>query len=175
MANVKINNLLLNGLAKHFRNGGEDSEEAIAAALGVTKDIPATVAAYRAALVEKFPTEFGAEPEDDGLGEDDDQPVEQGPPPPIAESQAKAAALFRASRRFILRNPDGTDTVLEVVRETSKAVILAPTRVRQPVTVMLKGKPVEVDLAELKTLPGNSERHGVPVARLIEIAELALA
>ncbi len=178
MANTTINQSLVNKLAGHLRKDGSDDDATVAELLGIKS---ALVAAYKEALAEKFPLEFGLADDDDGLGADID--LELGDPEPEAPKPAPVAAKptpaktppLAAPKRFLLRNEAGLDTQLEVIAETSKAVVLGIPKVRIPVTVILKGKTVDLDLAELRTLPGNAERHGFPVARLIELAEAALA
>jgi hypothetical protein len=62
---------------------------------------------------------------------------------------------------------------LEVVSRTDKTVVLAVKAPKDLVTIVVKGKTVEVDLLRLRELPPTSIQHGVEVSRLIQLAELA--
>jgi hypothetical protein len=177
MANLTINQSLVNKLADHFRKGGEDDDKVLTSLLGLRRNIPEYLAGYRQAILDKFPSEFGQE--DEGLGSDDealgeDEPVAEAPPAPRKQVEPPNPT-GAAAKKFIFRQDNGVDLELEVVKETSKAIVLGVPKVKIPVTIILRGNPLEVDLAELRALPGNAERHGVPVARLIVLAEAAQA
>lgn len=62
---------------------------------------------------------------------------------------------------------------LEVVSRSGKTIVLTLAVPKDLVTIVVKGKTVEVDLLRLRTLPPNSIQHGVEVSRLIALAELA--
>ena len=62
---------------------------------------------------------------------------------------------------------------LEVVSRSGKTVVLALAVPKDLVTIVVKGKTVEVDLFRLRELPPASVQHGVEVSKLIQLAELA--
>jgi len=79
-----------------------------------------------------------------------------------------------APTTYRLRKPDGTVAALELVASKNGTVVLQEPVPTDKVTVLVKGKPVTVDLIELAKYPTDSP-HGVPNAKLIELAELARA
>lgn len=62
---------------------------------------------------------------------------------------------------------------LEIVSEKDGLVVLQISRPKDLVTIVVKGKTVEVDLIRLRELNPETAQHGVKVSRLIELAELA--
>ena len=62
---------------------------------------------------------------------------------------------------------------LEVVSEKDGLVVLQISRPKDLVTIVVKGKTIEVDLIRLRELNPETVQHGVKVSRLIELAELA--
>lgn len=62
---------------------------------------------------------------------------------------------------------------LEIVSEKDGLVVLQVSRPKDLVTIVVKGKTVEVDLIRLRELNPETVQHGVKVSRLIELAELA--
>jgi hypothetical protein len=79
-----------------------------------------------------------------------------------------------APATYRLRKPDGTVAALEVVASKNGTVVLQEPVPTDKVTVLVKGKPVTVDLIELAKYPTDSP-HGIPNSKLIELAELAKA
>lgn len=92
-----------------------------------------------------------------------------------AAAKAPQPEKAAAPKRIVLRNADGTTTDLELVKETSSAVLVKvpEPKPKDEVTITLKGAPVVVDINELLGLPKDETRHGLPVSTLLTIAAAA--
>lgn len=145
---MKIDNTKLAALHKHLVKGGSQEQADVAKVIGEDVDDEAAVEAYVEALKAKWPKIYG-EPE-------------------------AAAPTDAAPATYRLRKPDGTVAALEVVASKNGTVVLEEPRPKDPVTIMLKGQPVVVDLIELRANP-LKKVLGVEAVRLIEMAELAKA
>lgn len=166
---MKIDPKKLDALHTFLSKGGSPEEADIAKQLGV--ELPegkAAVDAHVEALQAKWPAIYGStaeEPEDDGLGGDEDPQPE--PVPPTAP----------AATEYILLGENNVPSELELVKDGPKMIF----RVKVPkdlVTLTLRGKPVEVDLIELKAIPEQEATlpaYGVSAATLILLAEAAKA
>lgn len=62
---------------------------------------------------------------------------------------------------------------MEMVKNKNNVLIFAVKEPKEPVKLIIKGKPLEVDLVKLRKLGPNALAHGLPAAQLIELAELA--
>ena len=100
--------------------------------------------AYLESLRQKFPDEF----------------------PPLETEEEEEYAYF-------LKTDAGLMQELELVRNKKNVVVFVAKEPKDLVTIILKGKPVEVDLVKLRKLPAGSSEYGTPVERLIELAEIA--
>ena len=150
---MKIDNTKLAALHDYLVNGGSPEQEDVAKQIGEDVDDEAAVEAYVEALKAKWPKVYG----------------KPAAPAPKAVKQAQPApATYR------LRKPDGTVAALEVVASKNGTVVLQEPVPTDKVTVLVKGKPVTVDLIELAKYPTDSP-HGIPNSKLIELAELAKA
>lgn len=145
---MKIDNIKLAALHKYLVKGGSPEQADVAKVIGEDVDDEAAVEAYVEALKAKLPDIYG-------------KPAAPAP-------KDVAPATYR------LRKPDGTVAALEVVGTKNGTVVLQEPVPTDKVTVLVKGKPIIVDLIELAKHPTDSP-HGVPNAKLIELAELARA
>lgn len=159
--NITIKQAQLEELADHLREGGSEELAVLAKIIGVRSNNSGTVNAYLAELRAANPDEFGLL---------SDVGLEDAPAPAKAEVPVPAEPV---AKKYLVQNPDGTISELELVKETSKAIVLVAVVPKDIVSVVLGGKMVELDLVELRSLPGNAERHGRPVAALIQLAELS--
>lgn len=125
---------------------------------------------YYAALTEQWPDKF---PPQDPEEEETAPPaaVTPVPAPAVKSPTAPKAAPF--SKAIVQRHADGSTTSYRVVTETGSTLLIEEDLPKDLVTVTLGGKPVELDVNELKRLPGNSEAHGRPVASLLQLCELS--
>lgn len=142
---MKIDNTKLAALHKYLVKGGSPEQADVAKVIGEDVDDEAAVEAYNEALKAKWPDIYGK---------------------PVAEP---APATYR------LRKPDGTVAALELVASKNGTVVLEEPRPKDPVTLIVKGKQVTVDLIELRNGSMGRVLHGVTAGRLIEMAELAKA
>lgn len=74
---------------------------------------------------------------------------------------------------YFLKQDTGLLQELEVVKNKNGVLVFSVKEPKDLVTIMVKGKPVEVDLVKLRKLPTGATEHGLPVARLIELAEIS--
>lgn len=152
---MKINIKKLDALHEYLVNGGSPEQADVAKQIGEDVDDEAAVEAYVEALKAKWPHIYG------------------DPPKPAAKKAAKQVET--APTTYRLRKPDGTVAALEVVASKNGTVILEEPRQKDPVTLIVKGDTVTVDLIELRAGSPGRALHGTTVARLIEMAELAKA
>jgi hypothetical protein len=152
---MKIDNTKLAALHDYLVNGGSPEQEDVAKQIGEDVDDEAAVEAYVEALKAKWPKVYG-------------KPAAPAPAPKAVKQAEPAPATYR------LRKPDGTVAALEVVASKNGTVVLQEPVPTDKVTVLVKGKPVTVDLIELAKYPTDSP-HGIPNSKLIELAELAKA
>lgn len=68
---------------------------------------------------------------------------------------------------------DGLLKELEIIKIKDGRVIFEVKEPKDLVTILIKGKPVEVDLFKLRKLSPETEVHGVVVSLLIGLAEIA--
>lgn len=139
----------LSALRDFVFDQGEFDDDAVAKFL----EIPVTeVHAISDQLRREYPDDFGApdEPEPEAASE---QPAE----PPVYQL---------VDEHNLLKD-------LEVVRVKGSRVILRLKEPKDLVTLIVKGETVEVDLIRLRKLKSDDVLHGVTVARLIELAEIA--
>ena len=152
---MKIDNTKLAALHDYLVNGGSPEQEDVAKQIGEDVDDEAAVEAYVEALKAKWPQVYG-------------KPAAPAPAQKAVKQPPPAPATYR------LRKPDGTVAALEVVASKNGTVVLQEPVPTDKVTVLVKGKPVTVDLIELAKYPTDSP-HGIPNSKLIELAELAKA
>lgn len=188
---------LLEALKDAMLANPEMNDEEILDVIGETSDIEA----YNAALIEKYPDDFGDAPEvvaapaKPATKQAKNAPAKkQAQAAPAAKTEAPKAAPAAKShdaetfvmkvrdsagtpleKKLSLRHEDGTVTRLRVFRETGSAVLfeVEPPEPVDNVTIVVSGRNIVVDLNELRRMPGNSELHGKPVASLILLAEAA--
>ena len=80
-----------------------------------------------------------------------------------------------APKIYQLKDEKGFLHDLEVFREKDERVVLQRKVPSDIVRIIVRGEDVEVDLYRLKQLAPTESMHGVTVARLIELAEIAKA
>jgi hypothetical protein len=83
-------------------------------------------------------------------------------------------AVEEVSPDFYLKNDTGILQELELVKNTDTVVIFVIKEPKDLVTILIKGKPVEVDLVQLRK-PTAGPMHGLSIERLILLAEAAKA
>lgn len=111
-------------------------------------------------LRQVYPEDFGDVDEDPDEDEDGEDAEEE-----VAE-KSRVVQYSLVNDRNFLEN-------LEIVRETAERVILRKSVPKDLVTVIVKGEQVTVDLIKLRSIKPDEVMHGVTVARLIELAEIA--
>lgn len=153
---MKIDSTKLAALHDYLVNGGSPEQEDVAKQIGEDVDDEAAVEAYVEALKAKWPKVYG-------------KPAAPAPAPKAVKQAQPAPATYR------LRKPDGTVAALEVVASKNGTVVLEEPRPKDPVTLIIRGQQVTVDLLELRGGSPTRVLHGVPAHRLIEMAELAKA
>lgn len=140
---MKINSKKLAELRTYFLDGGSTDEEDVMSFLGTEDE--GEMQAYIDALREKYPQDFGGDSE---------------------EAEEKSELSYQ------LKGENNVLHDLEVLKVKNGRVILQIKEPKDLVTLMIKGKPVEVDLIQLAKYPGDSP-HGVLNSKLLELAELA--
>lgn len=161
---MKIENTKLEALHDYLVKGGSAEQEDVAKQIGVPADDEATVNAYVEALKARWPDVYG-EPE---------KPEKPAAKKTATKKTAKVAEPADTPKIYRLRRPDGTVTALEVVAAKNGTVVLEEPTPKDLVTLIVKGKQVTVDLIQIARHPSDSP-HGVPNAKLLEMAELARA
>jgi hypothetical protein len=143
-----------------------EEEKLVALQIGADPDDVEEVDAYVEALKARWPDIYG-----------DSEPEPAAPAKKAAKKVAKAAppAAAPAAATYCLRRPDGTVAALEVIASKNGTVVLEEPRLKDLVTIIVKGETVTVDLIELRAGSPGRALHGTTAARLIEMAELAKA
>lgn len=161
---MKIDKAKLTALHEYLVAGGSSEQEDVAAQLGVPADDETTTEAYVEALKAEWPAVYG-------------EPAAPAPAPKPAAKKAAKQSKNEAPPIMIyrLRRLDGTVTALEVVASRNGTVVLEEPRPKDEVEIILRGKPVVVDLIKLRGQRAGSMFLDVPVAKVIEMAELAKA
>lgn len=147
----------------------ETSGDYLPAQLAALKIQPHEVDDYQKALVERWPEIFATDSAASASSSTDASGSEPEAKKPVpAQKDAKPF-------RFIDEHNHVHD--LEVVKETGSAIFLRKPVKRELVTVLVKGKPVEVDLLELRKAPANAvhPKHGVANSALLALGEIAKA
>lgn len=136
---------------------GEFNAESVAELLGVTAaEHEKTIASLPRLLKKHYPQDFGDEPESEQEDVDEDETGTTVEP-----------------RTYQLIDEKGFLHDLEVFREKEHRVVLKRKVPTDNVRIIVRGEEVEVDLFRLRQLAATEIMHGVTVARLIELAELA--
>ena len=74
---------------------------------------------------------------------------------------------------YFLKTDAGLLQELEIFKNKKNVIVFAAKEPKDLVSILLRGKTVEVDLIKLRKLPDGATEHGLPVARLIALAEIA--
>lgn len=164
---MKIEETKLVALHEYFVAGGSPEQIDVAKQIGADPDDVEEVEAYAEALKTRWPETYG-----------DSEAAAPATPP--AKKAAKKAAKEApkaepAAQSFRLRRADGTVVALQVVASKNGTVVLEEPRPQDLVSLVLRGQPLTVDLIELRAKPAGSMFHDLPVAKVIEMAELAKA
>ncbi len=142
---MKIDKIKLANLHTYFQTGGSTENEDVMEHLG-TDDV-SVAAAYVARLKVKYPDLYAADE------------------PETVEAEEEESYTYFLKEDGILRE-------LELAHTKNNKLIFSVKAPKDLVTLMIKGKPVEVDLIDLAKYPGDSP-HGVVNSKLIELAQLA--
>jgi hypothetical protein len=163
---MKIEEEKLVALHDYLVKGGSPEQIDVAKQIGADPDDVEEVDAYVEALKARWPDIYG-----------DSEPEPAAPAKKAAKKVAKAAppAAAPAAATYCLRRPDGTVAALEVIASKNGTVVLEEPRLKDLVTIIVKGETVTVDLIELRAGSPGRALHGTTAARLIEMAELAKA
>lgn len=145
MAKVKIDDVKLDGLRSYFLDGGSD--EAVDVMDHLETEDENVVNAYVTALRKKFPADF--------------DPDYVAPEPEVEDF------------KFFLDDGSGLLTELEQVRKKGNKIYFKKLEPKDLVTLIVRGVSVEVDLIQLAKKSPGAILHGVTVAQLIQLAELA--
>lgn len=175
MAN--IHKSTLKALRNHLLANRNATDAVIAERIG--SDLPEDILAYREALAEEFPEDdYSPEDDEEGLGESA-APV----PAPVATPSAadavskarKAIGLEPTTLTFLLRHPSGQTEELEKVAEKNGRVILQAKVISDIVSIIVKGNPVQVDLAKVRLLPPDAliPETGHTASMTLMLGELA--
>lgn len=175
---IQVNEIKLDRLRNHLKNGGSHQEAEISKLIKVSSS--QILKAYMDEAKKRWPELLSPEQE-----ETKDEPnIERGEPTPEqVEKDVKAAApkpvstpAESASKTFYLKGDDGvTVTELEVDRETPSKIFLKRKVEREEVQILVKGQAATVDLNALRQMEPNHivQPHGVAAYQLIALAELA--
>lgn len=174
MAKISIIKSKLASLRDYLLNGGSTELSEITEFLRIEDDNGVSANAYLQRLREKYPEDFEDEDEDEEEQEEEEAPVEAAPA--NGKTAPEPEAPQPVVQTFALLDEDNVLHDLEVVKTTSKRVVLRRVVPRELVTVLVRREPVEVDLIYLNKLKENnpSAKHlGVDVSLLIALAEIA--
>lgn len=163
----------LEALSDHLIDGGSEDYSDIRTLLSV--ESPAEVAAYVDALREKYPDQFS-----DLKVDTPDAPVAAPKSSKKKNTKTRSEKPDKTeaatSKRIVLIGENNTLTDLELVRDTDKVTAYRVKRERDLVKILIAGKPVEVDLIELREMAATNPSavvHGKPVSKLVDLAEIA--
>lgn len=143
MAKLKIDDVKLDKLRSYFLNGGSD--EAVDVMDHLDTEDENVVNAYVTALRKKFPADF--------------DPDYVAPEP--------------EDFKFFLDDGGSILTELEEVKKKGNKIYFKKLEPKDLVTLIVRGVSVEVDLIQLAKKSPGAILHGVTVAQLIQLAELA--
>lgn len=140
---IKISSKKLAELRMYYLDGGDTDPAAVVEKFGLSDEDE--LSAYLEGLRQKYPDDF--------------------PPLPGEEPEEEFT--------YFLKTEGNLMQELELVRSKKNVLVFVAKEHKELVTIILKGKPVEVDLVKLRKLPASATEHGLPVSRLIELAQLA--
>lgn len=116
--------------------------------------------------------------DEDEADEEEDEDEEETPPPAPAPKKSKAKAApappdKKKEYRFFIENDDGTSSPIERLESKTAGNIITFRKktVQDIVTLMLKGKAVQVDIVPLRKLrPSEMSEHGISNELLLNLA-----